>query len=162
MYLPWLQGSIAPKADGRMRGGFLNIGVDTDRADLARAVLEGVALNLGHLWKPVEKFAGREDSHVVLYGGGAKSDVWSQIVCDVLGRPVHRLAHPDHAVGVGAAMFAFERLGVLSREEVASAPTITRVHDPDPDAVRRYDELAGPFATAFKRTRPLFHALNPR
>ena len=43
---------------------------DRTRAELARAVLEGVALNLRQLWKPVEKFAGRELSHVVLYGGG--------------------------------------------------------------------------------------------
>jgi xylulokinase len=162
LYLPWLSGSIAPQSDPRVRAGFVNIGVDTTRADLARAVLEGVALNLRQLWKPVERFAGRELSHVVLYGGGARSDVWSRIICDVLDRPVHRLADPNHAIGVGAAQFAFERLGIIGRDDIMAATTITGVHEPDPTATRRYDELSGHFATAFKRTRPLFHALNPR
>ena len=162
LYLPWLSGAIAPQSDPRMRGGFVNLGVDTTRADLARAVLEGVALNVRQLWQPVEKFAGRELTHVVLYGGGAQSDVWSQIICDVLDRPVHRLADPNHAIGVGAAQFAFERLGLISRDDIIAATRITRVHEPDPAATRRYDELSGHFATAFTRTRPLFRALNPR
>ena len=40
LFLPWLGGSMAPTADDRVRGGFLNIGLATKRSELARAVLE--------------------------------------------------------------------------------------------------------------------------
>jgi xylulokinase len=116
MYLPWLRGSIAPKADGRMRGGFLNIGLDTDRHDMARAVLEGVALNFRWLHDAVEKFVRRTSSHVVFYGGGAKSALWSQIMADVLELPVHRLADPRHANSLGTGLLALERLGEIGAD----------------------------------------------
>lgn len=160
MYLPWLRGSIAPKADGRMRGGFINIGLDTDRNDLARAVCEGVALNFRSLWGPVEKFVKREFSHVVFYGGGATSDVWSQIMADVLSVPIHQLDQPRHANTVGTALLGFERLGLIGVDDVLRIPTVTSVFEPDPAHTQRYDELSDRFAEAFKATRPLFRALN--
>ncbi len=160
MYLPWLRGSIAPKADSRMRGGFINVGLDTDRNDLARAVCEGIALNFRSLWRPVEKFVKREFSHVVFYGGGAKSDVWSQIMADVLGVPIHQLDQPRHANTVGTALLGFERLGLIGVDDVLRIPKVNAVLEPNPANVVRYDELSEHFGQAFKATRPLFRALN--
>ena len=160
LFLPWLRGSIAPSADARMRGGFLNVGLDTTRRDLARAVLEGVALNLRWLRRPVEKFIGREISHFVFYGGGAQSELWSQIMADVLGAPIHQLAEPGFANSLGTAMFAFERLGTIDRDALATAVPVARIHDPDPAAAARYDEIAEVFVRAFKRTKPLVRRLN--
>ncbi len=160
MYLPWLRGSIAPKADPRMRGGFVNVGLDTDRNDLARAVCEGIALNFRSLWRPVEKFVKRDFSHVVFYGGGAKSDVWSQIMADVLTVPIHQLDQPRHANTVGTALLGFERLGMIGVDDVVRIPTVSAVFEPDPSNTGRYDELSERFAQAFKATRPLFRALN--
>ncbi|HEY5662523.1 MAG TPA: FGGY family carbohydrate kinase [Ilumatobacter sp.] len=160
MYLPWLRGAIAPKADARMRGGFVNVGLDTDRADLARAICEGVALNFRRLWGPVQKFVGREFSHAVFYGGGANSPVWSAILADVLGVPVHQLAQPRHANAIGTALLGFERLGMLTVDEVLQIPETRTVFEPDPGRAARYDELAARFAQAFERTRPLFGSLN--
>ncbi len=160
LFLPWLRGSIAPSADSRMRGGFLNVGLDTTRNDLARAVFEGVALNLRWLKGPVEKFIKREISHFVFYGGGAQSDTWSQIMADVLGTPIHQLAEPGFANSLGTAMFAFERLGTIDRAELAVP--VGKVYEPDPSAATRYDDIAGVFVDAFKRTKPLFRRLNRR
>jgi xylulokinase len=160
MYLPWLRGAIAPKADGRMRGGFVNIGLDTDRNDLARAVFEGVAFNFRRLWGPVEKFAGRRFSHVVFYGGGAASDLWSQIMADVLAVPVHQLDAPRHANSLGTGLLGFERLGVIGLDDVVSIPQVRSVFEPDATLGARYDELSERFDQAFDRTRPLFRALN--
>jgi len=160
MFLPWLRGSMAPKADARMRGGFINVGLDTDRNDLARAMMEGIALNFRWLRDPVEKFVKRSFSHVVFYGGGATSDLWSQIMADVLAVPVHRLDQPRHANTVGAALLGFERLGLIGIDDVLRIPTASSVFEPDGANTARYDELSAGFEQAFKATRPLFRTLN--
>jgi len=160
LYLPWLGGSMAPCVDGRMRGGFLNVGLATTRAEFARAVLEGIALNLRWLREPVERFAGRRFSHFVLCGGGAASDAWSQIVADALDAPVHQPEQPQYVAAVGAGLLAFQRLGLLGFEDFASRLAIRRVYEPNPANRPLYRARAGQFVRAFKRTRPLFRMLN--
>ena len=160
LFLPWLRGSLAPSADAKVRGAFLNIGLETTRSDLARAVLEGVAFNLRWLRPPVEKLIGRDISHFVFYGGGATSDLWAEIMADVLGSPVHQLAQAGFANSLGTGLFAFERLGLVDASELAGRVAVRGVHEPDRERAARYDETAEVFESAFKRTRPLFHRLN--
>lgn len=160
LFLPWLSGSLAPRADERMRGGFLNVGLASTREQMARAVLEGVALNLRWLRGSVEKFTKRHLSHFLLYGGGAASDAWSQIMADALDAPVRQVANPHYFVATGAGLLAFQRLGLLGFEDIASRIAVRREYQPDPVHRALYDELAATFVLAFERTRPLFHALN--
>jgi xylulokinase len=160
LYLPWMGGSMAPCVDGRMRGGFLNVGLATTRPQLARAMLEGIALNLRWLKEPVERFAKRRFSHFVLYGGGAASDAWSQIMADVLGSPVHQAKSPQYVPCLGAGLLAFQRLGLLGFDDFAARIPVERKYDPNPAHRALYDHLASRFVESFRRTRPLFHALN--
>ncbi|MCM2311653.1 MAG: FGGY-family carbohydrate kinase [Steroidobacteraceae bacterium] len=160
LFLPWLGGSMAPAADDRMRGGFLNIGLATRRSELARAVLEGVAMNLRWLRGPVERFAKRRCSHFVFYGGGAASAAWAQILADVLDAPVHQARDPQYVTCRGAALLAFQRLGLLGFDEFGSRVPIERRFDPNPAHRALYDHLSARFVDAFRRTRPVFHALN--
>jgi xylulokinase len=160
LFLPWLGGSMAPCADGRMRGGFLNVGLATTQAQLARAVLEGVALNLRWLRRPVEKFAKRRFSHFVVYGGGAASDAWSQILADVLGTPVHQLEDPQFVTCRGMALLAFQRLGLLAFEDFEGRIPVRRVYEPNRAHERLYDARFEQFVAAFRRNRPVFRALN--
>jgi xylulokinase len=159
LFLPWLRGSIAPHADGRMRGGFVNVGLDSTRSDLARAVFEGVALNLRWLQGPVETFIRREITHYVFYGGGARSDVWAQVMADVLGKPIHQMEDAGFANSLGAAVFGFDSLGVVAARELSPRLGIRTISRPDPANRGRYDELAVIFGDAFRRTRPLVHRL---
>ena len=160
LFLPWMGGSIAPSADARMRGGFLNLSLHTTRSHMARAVLEGVALNLRWMKEPVEKFAKRRFSHFVFYGGGAESDAWSQIMADVLEAPVHQMENPQYATCVGAGLLAFQRLGLLGFDDFGPLVPIRRVYEPNAANRSLYDELSIQFVKAFKRTRPIFRALN--
>ena len=162
LFLPWLRGSLAPQSDGRMRGGFLNVGLDTTRSDLARAVLEGVALNLRWLQGPVETFISRQISHYVFYGGGARSDLWSGVMADVLGKPMHQMAEAGYANSIGTAVFGFDRLGIVAASDLSDRLRIKAVYEPNPKNRARYDDLAGIFAESFKRTRPLTHRLAKR
>jgi xylulokinase len=159
LFLPWLRGSLAPQGDGRMRGGFLHVGLDTSRNDLARAVLEGVAFNVRWLQGPVEKFIDRRISHYVFYGGGAGSDLWASIMADVLDKPVHQLAEPGFANSIGTAIFGFEGLGIAQAADLAPRLGIKAVYEPDPTKRALYDERADIFREAFKQTKPLSHRL---
>jgi xylulokinase len=160
LFLPWLGGSMAPAADDLVRGGFLNIGLATTRSHLARAVLEGVAMNLRWLRGPVERFAKRRFSHFVFYGGAAVSDAWSQILADVLGAPVQQADDPQYVTSLGAALLAFQRLGLLGFDEFAGRVPIRRQYEPNPANRALYDELSARFVETYRRVRPLFRSLN--
>lgn len=160
LFLPWMGGSIAPTTEAHMRGGFLNLGIDTSRSHMARAVLEGVALNLRWLLRPTEKFAKRKFSHIIYYGGGAESDEWSQILADVLELPVHQMADPQFATCLGAGLLALERLGLVRFDEFERLIPIKRVYPPRAETKPVYDALFVQFQAAFKKNRSIFRALN--
>lgn len=160
MFLPWLSGSMAPAEDGHVRGGFLNMSLETTREHLGRAVLEGIALNFRWLRGAVERFSKRELSHLVFYGGGAVSDLWSQIVADVLCLPVHQLFEPRFTNCRGLGLMGFQRHGVIDYDDFEQLVPVRAIYEPRRDLTARYDGLFQQFVRAFKANRKIFHALN--
>jgi xylulokinase len=160
LFLPWLGGSMAPAADDHVRGGFLNVSLATTRSELARSVLEGVAMNLRWLRGPVEKFARRRFSHFVFYGGAAASPAWAQILADVLDAPVQQARHPEFITCLGAGLLAFQRLGLLGFDDFERRVPIERTCEPNPAHRALYDHLSAQFVETFRRNRPTFRALN--
>ena len=129
-FLPWLLGSIAPRPNADVRAAFVGMSLHHDRAHAIRAVLEGVALNLGWLLPAVEEFIGAAVPFVRFGGGGAQSDLWAQVLADALDRPVHRLADPRTTNARGAAFLAFADLGRMSIADVPGLTRIAAVHEP--------------------------------
>lgn len=160
LFLPWLNGSFAPAEDSRARGGFLNMSLHSTREHFARAVLEGVALNLRWLFNAVEDFAGRRLSHLVFYGGGALSDAWSQIMADVFQKPVHQLADPRLVTCRGLGLLGFQRHGLIEYGDFEGLAPTRRIYEPRRELSACYAELFTQFVRAFKSNRKLFHALN--
>ena len=120
VFTPWLSGQLSPSMNSAARGGFTNLAVTTTSADLARAVLEGVATNSAWLFGYVEKFAGRRLGPVHALGGGAQSTLWCQILADALDREVEQV--PDAMVAQlrGAALLASVTLGVRTLEQIST------------------------------------------
>jgi xylulokinase len=160
LYLPWLSGSQSPVANGAMRGAFLNISLETNRACMLRAVLEGVAFSLRWALPVVEDFADTKFDALQFSGGGAVSPEWAQIMADTMARPVRRLADPRHVNNRGTAFLAFEELGLASLGEVDKLCRIEQVHEPRPEQRDLYARLFEQFVAAHERTRPIFEALN--
>lgn len=160
LYLPWLTGSQSPRANAAMRGGFLNLSLESTRAHMLRAVLEGVAFSLRWVVPEVERFVDARFADLTFSGGGAVSSGWSRIMADVMDRPVHQLAEPRFVNNRGAAFLAFDALGIASLDDVAPFCRIARTHEPDPAHRERYDRLFDQFVAAWDRTRPIFEALN--
>ena len=161
LFLPWLGGSMAPAEDGRVRGGFLNMSLETTREHLGRAVLEGVALNFRWVQGAVERFAKRRFSHLVFYSGGAVSDLWAQIIADVTGLPVHQVAEPRSTPCLGVGLLGFQRHGLIGYDDMEGLVRIRAKREPDPRNRAVYDRLHEQFVAAFKANRKIFHALNP-
>ena len=160
IFTPWLNGERSPVDDRRARGGFHNVSIGTTRAELARAVLEGVALNNRWLHDAVESFAGRTLTPIRMIGGGAQSDLWCQIHADVMNRPIERVAHPLHANLRGAAVFAGLALGAINRNEVNALVGVEGVFEPRTEHRGVYDQLYAEFPKLYKAQRSMFARLN--
>lgn len=160
LYLPWLTGSQSPRANASMRGGFLNISLETTRARMLRAVLEGVTFSLRWVLPAVERFIGDEFDALQFSGGGAVSAEWSQIMADVMNRPVHQLAEPRFVNNRGTAFLAFEQLGIASLSETEKICKIAHTYHPKPENREVYDRLFEQFVAAWDQNRPIFEALN--
>ena len=160
LFLPWLRGSMAPANDTNMRGGYINMSLDTDRRSLVRATCEGVAHNLAWLLPHAEALTGNRIEEVVFVGGAARSSGWVQIVADVLGRPVLPADRPAFAIARGTALLALHRAGDLTRHELSGLVVAGAPVDPvaDHHAVHRRHQPQ--FEAAFEALRPIAQALN--
>jgi xylulokinase len=160
LYLPWLTGVHSPRSNSAMRGGFLNLSLETTRAEMVRSVLEGVSFHLRWVLPQVEQFAEQEFAELQFAGGGAVSDAWSQILADVMGRPIRQLAEARYVNNRATAALAFEQLGIRSLEEIEQLCPIARTYEPKPESQQVYERLFEQFVAAFEQTRPIFEALN--
>ena len=159
LFTPWLAGERSPVDDRSARGGFHNLSLRTTRADLARAVLEGVALNSRWLAEGVEHVVGRRLGTFRAVGGGATSALWCSIYASVLGRDVEQVADPLLANLRGAALIAGISLGAVAPHEVRDLVPVAATHRPDPAATAVYDQLAAEFPALYKAQRRTFARL---
>jgi xylulokinase len=160
LFTPWLAGERSPVDDRRARGGFHNLSLSSTRADMVRAVLEGVAYNSRWLHEAVERFAGRRLDPIRVVGGGAASELWCQIHADVMGRTVERVAEPLHANLRGAALLAGLSLGHIDAAEVRSLVRVAGVHRPELGARAIYEPLYQEFPQLYRTHKPIFARLN--
>jgi xylulokinase len=160
LFTPWLNGERSPVDDHTLRGGWHNLSLRTTRADLVRAVYEGVAFNTRWLQIYVEKFIGRRLENVRLVGGGARSNLWCQIHADVLQRPVLQVANPVHINTRGAAFLAALGLGYLRLADLDDCTPIARVYEPQTKLAPLYDDLFGQFVELYKKLHPVYRHLN--
>jgi len=162
LYTPWLFGERSPVDDASLRAGLLNISLEHSRADVIRAVLEGVALNTRWMAARFNHFLGKPIHQITMVGGGAKSDVWCQIFADTLGVPVRQLEAPIQANAVGAALIGFVGIGDLSFDDVRGLTRIRQTYVPDAERKAIYDERFETFEQAYARLASLYRRLNLR
>jgi xylulokinase len=160
IFLPWLYGERSPVDDRFVRGGFFNQSLQTTRADMVRAVFEGVAYNSRWLLKYVEQFIKRRVEAINMVGGGAKSDIWCQIHADVLNRPIRQVREPMEANLRGASLLAAASLGHLRYDEIGSRVPIAETYLPNHYYRKIYDELFEEFIALYKNNRKSYARLN--
>ena len=119
-----------------------------------RAVV--VAENVGIL----QKFIGREFPQLNFIGGSATSEVWCQILADILGCPVRRVANARNASAVGAALAAFSTLGELKPEDIPQIVKIAETYQPTETNRAIYAQQFREFLEFYKRMKPIYKRMN--
>jgi xylulokinase len=146
--VPYWQGCMTPHWDSLARGLIAGISGSTRRGDIYRALMEGIALEQAICTNRVEQATGVKIERYMAIGGGAASDLWSQILADATGRPVSRSTTVE-ASSLGAAMAAAKGCGwyaSLAESSIAMAGRPVRTFEPDRKRVARYAELQNIYA----------------
>ena len=155
-FLPYLMGERSPLNDPAARGTFIGMTMDTTRADMTQAVLEGVAFALRDSFE-VAKALGINITRTKISGGGAKSPLWKKIICNVLGIKVD-VVEVEEGPSMGGAMLAAVACGEYP-DVVSAAKSIVRIVDtiePDPELVEKYNARYAQFAQIYPAVKEIF------
>ncbi len=153
LFHPYLMGERSPYWDPFLRGSFTGISMGTSRGDLSRALLEGVAFSLRDCLGSIERM-GLPVKEFILIGGGARSELWSGIVCDVFNANVKRPKACD--ASYGSALLAGVGAGVFKDEVSAVRSCVAFEPELSPDKGR-----AALYARRFELYRKMHDALAP-
>ena len=137
IFLPHLAGSIYPRMDTSVRGGYVGFSLSTGRADLVRAALEGIAYGMRQILETGER---RFDT-LRLLGGASRSDLWNQMQADIYNCPIETIATVE-ASALGVAMIAATGAGFYNSlsDAVKGMSGIKHRFEPDPASVSRYSQ----------------------
>ena len=156
-FLPYLAGERTPHMDPMAKGVFLGLTLNHDRADMERAVMEGVAFALKDCLSLLTGLGTRCD-RIIAAGGGARSDVWLQIQADIFERDVYRSASVEQAC-LGAAITAAVGVGEFEDFETACARCVgapVEVFHPMEKNASVYRKSYPVFQDIYRRNRDIF------
>lgn len=161
IFTPWMFGERSPINDPNVRGGFYNLSLEHTRYDLLRSVYEGVVYNIKWSLIYLEKLIGKADE-INCIGGGAKSDVWCQILADILDRKIVQMENPDLAAARGSAIISMVGLGILNQfSDALPLIKVKKVFIPNTENEKIYDILFNEYVNIYKRNKKMFMNLNP-
>ncbi len=148
LFLPYLSGERTPHNDASVRGAFLDLSVGTERADLVRAVMEGVAFSM----RDCLDAGGGPGSveRLVAVGAGARSPLWLAMLATALETEIVRPASGDFGAAFGAA-----RLGLVAATGADPAAVMV-----EPEVARRFAPDAG-LVPAFRDAQARYRAAYP-
>jgi len=159
LFLPYLIGERSPHWNPLARGVFVGLTMSHGRAEMARAVLEGVAFNLRMI---LDAFLeqGAVIQAMRLIGGGARSALWRQILADVYGLPILRPELLAEATSLGAAIAGGVGVGLFSDFHVAhELVQVEEAERPNPAYQQRYAALYTLFQQTYAALEPIFEHL---
>jgi xylulokinase len=157
VFLPCMQGAMAPEWNGAARGVLHGLTLAHTRAHLYRAVLEASAFALRDILEAM-RGAGLEITRLTIVGGGAKGILWRQIKADVTGLPVRVPANVE-TTATGAAMLAAVGAGqYASVREAAKAFVRYEAGElvPDSGAEARYEDAYALYRDVYFALKPVF------
>ncbi len=161
LFTPWMYGERSPVSDVYVRSTFLNLSCDHQREHILRAVYEGVAYNLRWILEIMSHKFGWQQDVIRTIGGGARSDPWLQIIADVTGKRVEKVANPQQAGAVGAALVAAVGLGVYPDfQALKEVIQVTRTFEPNVENAELYNELFDAYKKVYRTLKGIYRQLN--
>jgi len=156
LFAPWLHGNRCPFEDPAARGMFFGLSLETGRAELLRAVIEGVVYHLRWMLETQDKKT--TTSRVIRFvGGSARHDFVCQMLADCTGRAVETVASPQNAGSVGAAALAAVGMGIIpSLREVKGLIPAAKTYTPDAAKKVEYDRHYNVYKGLYKANKKMF------
>ena len=158
-FLPYLMGERSPINDTDARGTFIGMTMDTTRADLVQAVLEGVAFAIRDSVE-VARSLGISITSSKICGGGAKSALWKRILANVLNIPLES-PESEQGPGMGGAMLAMVACGAYDSVKAVCDRfvRVAAVVEPEPALVAKYEKRYQQFRKIYPACKRLFAEL---
>ena len=155
-FLPYLMGERSPINDTNARGTFIGMTMDTTRADLTQAVLEGVAFAIRDSVE-VARSQGITIHSSKICGGGAKSPLWKKMIANILNADLQCL-ESEQGPGMGGAMLAMVACGeYASVQEVCDKfVRVSSTVKPEPELVAKYEKRYQQFEKIYPACKQLF------
>jgi xylulokinase len=149
-FLPYLATAATPRWNAQARAAWIGLSFAHGRAEMVRAVMEGVVLEIRDMleqWRA----AGLDADCLRIGGGATRSALWNQIQADVYGRPVETL-RVSESTGLGAAMMGGLGAGLFAslEEGVEAMVHVTDRIEPRAENHRRYDEQYQAYVKAYE------------
>lgn len=159
IFLPYLMGERSPRWNTRARGSFVGLTIRHTRADMIRAVLEGVTMNLRVILDAFTRQGAQIDAMRVI-GGGARGLFWNQLMADIYEMPVQRLAILEEATSMGAALAGGIGVGLYPDFSMSeSMNPIVQTVTPNPAAQAQYQKFVPIFESMYHALVPIYDLL---
>lgn len=158
-FLPYLMGERSPHNNPNARGTFIGLTMDSTRADMTQAVLEGVAFAIRDSFE-VAKSLGIKIERTKICGGGAKSPLWKKMIANILNIKVD-VIESEEGPALGGAMLAAVANGEFASVEDAAAKIVKVIDtvEPEPELAAKYEEKYQKFAKIYPTVKDLFGEL---
>jgi len=160
LVLPHFTVTGTPHLDTKAKGAIVGLTLETSRAELLRALFEGVTYEMRLNLDVIER-AGVEVTELRAIGGGAKSRLWLGIKANIFGKPIKTLAVSEAAC-LGAALLAGVAVGEYRSLEEGVEATVKVVETIEPDEKLRpaYEERYAIYRELYPRLKEVAHRLD--
>lgn len=159
LYLPYLLGERSPRWNPNARGAFIGLKMEHTKADMLRATVEGILMNLDIILQVFKKEANIETINII--GGMAKGEPIRQILSDIYGLKVNKLNYLEEATSMGAAVTAGVGVGVFKDfNEIKNFIKIDEQILPNMDNHRAYEKIKSVFDNSYNALLGIYEQLS--
>ena len=159
-FLPYLMGERSPHNNPNARGTFIGLTMDSTRADMTQAVLEGVAFAIRDSVE-VARALGIDINSSKICGGGAKSALWKRMFANILNAKLECL-ESEQGPGMGGAMLAMVACGAYETVQAACEKlvTVSETVKPEPELTALYEKRYQQFRKIYPAVKTCFPKFN--
>ncbi len=155
IFLPYLSGERCPYSDPNARGAFYGLSLSSTRADMTRAVMEGVTYSLRQVIDLIA--AVQKPEKVYASGGGSASALWRQMQADIFDLPVYTMSAASEGGAYGAVLVAGVGAGVLKDlDEAASILKVETETLPIKENQKAYMDAYQVYGALYGQLKPVY------
>lgn len=158
LFLPYLLGERSPRWNPDARGAFIGLKLEHKRPDILRSVMEGITFNLNII---LDIFKSQVPiDNITIIGGGAKGEIWRQIMADIYNIPVRKPNYLEEATCIGAAIIGGIGIGLFDGFEVVERFIKTESELlPTKSNLALYQQLKSVFDNSYYALEPIYQEL---